>query len=102
MTKEPKRPAISSHMQRALTDATMAGGLHRWPGGYWRVTPWTRDAVADPNEYYHKTTTIDALVGRGLGHFSVIKEGPYGKFGTTFKAGAAETTPEPTVDDIPM
>lgn len=68
------RPALSETMQRAIGFAAAHGGtLHRQPGGFWSPRAGT-------DLGYYGTSTIEALVKRGLAEYTVWREGRNGRF----------------------
>jgi len=66
-------PDLSPTMLGAYNDAKAHGGkLFRFPGGYWRT-------MQDAGNH-HGTSTIQALVNRGVAIYSSHREGRNGLF----------------------
>lgn len=73
---------LSPTMQKALQHARWSGGkLVRHPGGFW-IPPdlGISNNKAKKHGLWFGTSTVQALVQRGLMHYSRWKEGRKGKF----------------------
>lgn len=66
--------ALSPTMTECLRKLQQAGELKRLPGGFW-VKPETKfDQTGKPNGSWWGTTTIEALVARGVAEYSDWEE----------------------------
>lgn len=64
------RSAVSVTMASCLSDMMDAGGeLCRFQGGYWAPEKGARDHRGIPHPY-HGTSTVEALVARGLAEYT--------------------------------
>ena len=66
---------LSPTMQAAVDYTKEHGGIYRYPGGFWARKHWQ-----GRNEFYFGTTTIQALVSRGIFEYSEWKENKTGRF----------------------
>ena len=56
---------LSPEMERAIAYARLHGGIVRYPGGFWARREWPGCV-----ETYVATTTIEALVRRGVAAYT--------------------------------
>lgn len=67
---------LSDTMRRAINWAAAGDGkLHRHPGGVW-------GASGDKRDGHFPTSTILALIARGLATVTAERKGPHGRFPT--------------------
>lgn len=89
---------LSPEMYRALKYAEKHGGkLERYPGGYWREPNWQPGAYVYGQEVSQSfgTSTVEGIVRRGRGQYTLWKDGKNGKFPVEMTVGGT-TTPTPT------
>lgn len=67
---------LSDTMRQALVYmGRYENRLERHPGGYWAAHEW-----ANTSTPYWNTSTVEALVTRGLAYYSAHKHGKHGDF----------------------
>lgn len=85
-------PKISTTMQHALDACRAAGGLWRWPGGFWVDRPCPDPkVVTSPKSAWSSAHTIKALLDRQL--IEVTERAGANQFMTAVRAVPPEVTP---------
>lgn len=88
---EPFNLKVSRSMQQLITSMQTHGNtVERFPGGFWRCEP--------NGGYSFGTSTVEALITRGIAEYSEWKDGRSGRF--PIKATLRPSVPHPT-DNYP-
>lgn len=87
MTANPK--PLTATMVACLDDASEAGELIRYQGGFWaaRGAPRGFDGIPRP---FHGSSTVQALVSRGCAEYSEWRDGRGGSFPIAMRLKALE------------
>jgi hypothetical protein len=88
---------LSATMQAAFNYAVANGNrILRFPGGYWAREGW------QPHELSFGTTTIDALVFRGVAQYTDFQEGRSGRFPVEITICLCEKPPTLIANECPI